>query len=97
MKIPKINIKKPNINLAKKMPYIFIATFLIVGLSIVIFGYILLNRAPEKSVVTGAQKEIDDILVKFDKEKINKLFDSEYDISNIKNPGYKTKNPFQTY
>lgn len=90
----KIQIKKPDIDLAKKMPYIFVVTFLVIGLAIVSFGYVLLNRAPEESVVSSVQKEIDDLSVKFDKKKIDKLFDTTYSTANVKDPSFPTKNPF---
>lgn len=90
----KIKIKRPDIDLAKKMPYIFIVIFLVVGLAMVVFGYFALNRTPNEGVISGVQKEIDDLSPKFDKKKINKLFDASYSTSKIKEPFFKPKNPF---
>ncbi|MDO8507845.1 MAG: hypothetical protein Q7S53_04765 [bacterium] len=97
MKTPSISFKKPELDLSKKMPYIFIVVFLVVGLSIVAFGYFLLNRAPDANVVSTAKQEVDNLSATFDKNRTKKLFDTTYDTSGIENPGYITKNPFLNF
>jgi uncharacterized protein YpmS len=98
MKIPKPQktakqIKK-KINLEKFIPYIVLLSFLIMGAVIISFGYFIFNREPEKAVVSGARQELDEISIKFDKDKIEKLFDSSYSTAEVNEPPFQPKNPF---
>ncbi len=93
----KIELHKPNIDISKKLPYILVGASLVIGVFIVIFAYYLFNRNPDNSFVLGAQSDIDNISIKFDKKSAYNLFDSSYDISNIKDPGFPGKNPFQGF
>jgi hypothetical protein len=98
MKNPKIKIpkvKRPN--LGKWMPYIFIGMFFVMGVMILSLGYFVFKRPPEESVVSRADSELEEISIELDRDKVIKLFDSGYDISNIKAPVFKTKNPFLTF
>ncbi len=88
-KIPKFNIK-----LTKQMPYILVGLFLAVGIALLVFGYTLFNREPEAAVKTAATQEMDNLTIHISVSKIDKLLNSGYNTSNIKNPGYPTKNPF---
>ena len=88
-KIPKINI-----NFAKQMPYILAGLFMAIGIFVLGFGYILFNRGPEASVKTAASQEVNNLTINVNMQKVHQLFDSGYDTSGIKNPGYQTKDPF---
>lgn len=90
LKIPKVNTSF----IARRMPQILLSTFLIIGLLLLAFGYFIFTRAPEEAVVLQTKNEIDEISITFNKDKILNLFDSEYDISKIKDPSYTPKNPF---
>lgn len=87
-------IKPGSLDMAKIMPRVLLATFLITGITIVVFGYFVFTRQPEESVVLEAKKELEEASIEFNREKVLNLFDSSYDISNIKEQPYKTKNPF---
>ncbi len=102
MKIPKPP-KPPKLkrqiqfNFSAKMPYIFIALFLAVGLSMVAFGYLLLNRQPQQSVVSGMQNEIDGLKLNYDKRKTMELFNTMYNTSDFKNSAFQGKDPFMSF
>lgn len=92
-----IELKMPKVNTSawsRRLPHIFLLTFLIIGLLLLGFGYYIFKRAPQEAVVLKARNEIDEINISFDKEKIYGLFDSSYDTSKIKDPAYTPKNPF---
>lgn len=90
----KIELKKPNIDISAKLPYILVGASLVVGVLIVFFAYFLFNRNPEDSFVSSAQSEVDNISINFNKKTSSQLFDSSYYISNVKDPGFSGKNPF---
>ena len=94
----KINFKikhpKINLNFSKQMPYILVGIFLLTGVFVLVFGYVLFKRAPDAAVKTAASQEIDSLSIHMSIGKMDRLFDAGYNTDNIKNPGYATKNPF---
>lgn len=95
MKNPKIkipNFKKPKLD--KSVPYIFAGAFLLMGALILSFGYFAFKRPAEESVVSKANSELEEIRIDLNRDKVLKLFDANYSISNIKEPPFPTKNPF---
>ncbi|MCL4387302.1 hypothetical protein M1307_02815 [Patescibacteria group bacterium] len=95
MKNPKIkipNIKSPN--LGRWVPYIFAGMFFVIGVVILSFGYFAFKRPAEQGVISKADGELQEISIELDRDKVLNLFDANYDISKVKEPPFKTKNPF---
>jgi len=93
LKITKIKVPK----LGKSAPYVFIFIFIVAGLLILALGYFAFQRPPEKSLVDKENNSLQEIQIDLDKNKVLKLFDSEYSVSNIKEPTFPTKNPFLNF
>ncbi|MEK7447651.1 MAG: hypothetical protein AAB632_02560 [Patescibacteria group bacterium] len=96
----KIDLKMPNVNTAKmtkRLPQVLLLMILVIGILLLGFVYFIFTRNPENDVLLKNKAEIDEISIKFDKTKILNLFDSKYDISQIKDPSYTPKNPFLRY